>query len=101
MKNKVMVGLIMLVKDNLVDMVVKFTNLALAWQASKLQFQSRNASQINFLLQQLRNINMKEGIDIQEYISKTRDLNNYLAMLGKPISERTFVNLLLNKFHHN
>jgi hypothetical protein len=36
MKNKVMVGLIMFVKDNLVDMVVKFTNLALAWQALKI-----------------------------------------------------------------
>jgi hypothetical protein len=33
---------------------------------------------------------MKDGIDIQEYISKARNLNNYLVMLGKPISEKTF-----------
>jgi hypothetical protein len=82
-------------------MVVKFTNLALARQVLKLQFQSRNASQINFLLQQLCNINMKEGTDIQEYISKARNLKNYLAMLGEPISGRTLVNLLLNELPHN
>jgi len=33
---------------------------------------------------------MKDSTNIQEYISKTRNLNNYLVMLGKPISERTF-----------
>jgi hypothetical protein len=27
---------------------------------------------------------MKEGIKTQEYISKARDLMNYLAMLGEP-----------------
>jgi hypothetical protein len=101
MKNKVMVGLMMFVKDNLVGMVVKLTNLALVWQALKLQFQSRDASQINFLLQQLCKINMNEGTKNQEYISKARDLKNYLAMLGEPISTRTLVNLLLNELPHS
>jgi hypothetical protein len=30
---------------------------------------------------------MKEGTDIEEYISKARDLKNLLAMLGEPIPE--------------
>jgi hypothetical protein len=44
---------------------------------------------------------MKEGTDIQKYISKAKDLRNYMAMLGEPISERTLVNLLLNELPHN
>jgi hypothetical protein len=39
----------------------------------------------------------EEGTDIEEYISKARDLKNLLAMLGELIPERTLVNLLLNK----
>jgi hypothetical protein len=44
---------------------------------------------------------MNEGTDIEEYISKARDLKNLLAMLGEPIPERTLVNLLLNKLPHS
>jgi hypothetical protein len=64
-------------------------------------FQSRDSSQFNFLLQQLCNINMKKGTNIQKYISKARDFKNYLAMLGEPISEKTLVNLLLNELLHS
>jgi hypothetical protein len=46
-------------------------------------------------------MDMKEGTDIEEYISKARDLKNLLAMLGEPIPERTLVNLLLNKLPHS
>jgi hypothetical protein len=48
----------------------------------------------------VHNIDMKEGTDIEEKISKARDLENLLAMLGEPIPERTLVNLLLNKLPH-
>lgn len=46
---------------------------------------------------QLHNIDMKEGTDIEEKISKARDLKNLLAILGEPIPE----NLLLNKLPHS
>jgi hypothetical protein len=44
---------------------------------------------------------MKKGTNIQKYISKARDLKNYLAMLGEPISEKTLVKLLLNELLHS
>jgi hypothetical protein len=94
MKSKVMVGLILSVEDNLVNTVVEFTDPALPWEALRLQFQSRDASQMNLLSQQLQNITMKDGTDVEKYITKAKDLKNRLTVLGEPISERMLMNLL-------
>jgi hypothetical protein len=95
MKSKVMVGLILSVEDNLVNTVVEFTDPALAWEVLRLQFQSRDASQINLLSQQLHNITTKDGTDVEKYITKAKDLKNHLTVLGEPIPERMLMNFLL------
>lgn len=87
-------GLIHSVEDNLVNPVVEFTDPALAWEVLRLQFQSRDASQIN-LSQQLHNITMKDGTDVEKYITKVKDLKNRLTVLGEPIPERMLMNLLI------
>jgi hypothetical protein len=101
MKSKVMVGLILSVEDNLVNTVVEFTDPALAWEALRLQFQSRDASQINLLSQQLHNITMKDGTDVEKYITKAKDLKNHLTVSGEPIPERMLMNLLLIGLLHS
>lgn len=87
-----MVGLILSVEDNLVNTVVEFTKPALAWEVLRLQLQSRDASQIN-LSQQLHNITMKDGTDVEKYITKVEGLKNCLTVSGEPIPERMLMNL--------
>jgi len=91
-ESKVMVGLILSVEDNLVNTVVEFTKPALAWEVLRLQLQSRDASQIN-LSQQLHNITMKDGTDVEKYITKVEGLKNCLTVSGEPIPERMLMNL--------
>ncbi len=88
-----MVGLILSVEDNLVNTVVEITNPALAWEVLRLQLQSRDASQINLLSQQLHNITMKDGTDVEKYITKVEGLKNCLTVSGEPIPERMLMNL--------
>jgi hypothetical protein len=49
MRTKVMLALIVLVKDNFVDTKAQFINLVFVWQALRLQFQLGNVSYINLL----------------------------------------------------
>ncbi|KAI5054075.1 hypothetical protein GOP47_0031033, partial [Adiantum capillus-veneris] len=59
-----------------------------AWNTLQAMFGGRNAARIEFLKKQLDKIQMDEGDDIVEHLTKIRDLKEQLLSIDEVIPEK-------------
>ncbi|KAI5070918.1 hypothetical protein GOP47_0013169 [Adiantum capillus-veneris] len=67
-----------------------------AWNTLQAMFGERNAARIEFLKKQLDKIQMDEGDDIVEHLTKIRDLKEQLLSIDEVIPEKDLVSKTLN-----
>ena len=88
--------LLMSVADDVVNLVIEHTDLAVAWKALKDQFNFGDQSQVLTLMSQLQSMRMQEGGSVEDYMKKARELRNRLLNMGERISDKSLNQLVLN-----
>jgi hypothetical protein len=88
MKDTAVLGLIMSMHNDIIDIVVAHRCPVAAWLALRNAFQFGNQSQILGSMSQLQSIKLMEGRSVEDYIKKARELKNRLASMGKTVTDR-------------
>ena len=88
--------LLLSVTDDLIDLIVEYTDPAAAWKVLKDQFNAGDQSQILTLMGQLQSLRMHEGGSVEEYIKKARELKNRLSSMDERLTDRNINQLVLN-----
>ena len=88
--------LILLISDDLIDLVVGYSDPALIWKTLQEQFHGGDQSQILTLMSQLQSLKMSEGGSVEEYIKKARELKNRLSSMGERLSDKNVNQTLLD-----
>lgn len=97
-KKKVLACILLLlsISDNLVGLVIEYSDPVMVWKTFKDQFNSGDQSQVLTLMDKLQSLKMNEGNSIEEYIKKIRELCNRLTSMGERISNWNSNQLVMN-----
>ena len=88
--------LTMVVVDDLVDTVAAHTDPALAWRALKNAFHSGDQGQVLGLISQLTTMRLAEGVPVEDYHKRARELRNKLISMEETVTDITLCQLTLN-----
>lgn len=70
-------------KDYLIDTVAEHKDPTAAWVTLRALYQIGNSSMILLTTNQLSQMKLPEGGEMDEYLNKARELKNRMAILGK------------------
>jgi hypothetical protein len=100
-KQRAQIGLTMSVGDNLLGAINQHEDPADTWGMLKSMFSAGDQQQIQMLTNRLYGMTMREGEDINTYLTDAMDLRNQLKCYGEAIEDKTLINLVLNGLPHS
>jgi hypothetical protein len=95
-KARVRSGLILSVVDILISLVASKQDPADSWDLLKKMYNVGDQQQILLLTNKLYNLSMKEGGDINAYLTEASELRDRLRTLGEQVPDKTLNNIILN-----
>lgn len=82
-------------KDNIIPHIRECNTSNITWKTLKGMYETYNSNRILFLNTKLLSIKMEEREDVNNYISRIKDLRDKLSHIGKKVSNSDLVTVTL------
>ena len=94
-ENKAKVLLRMSMKDNIISHIRECNTSTITWNTLKGLYETSNSNRILFLKTKLLSIKMEEREEVNNYISRIKDLRDKLSDIGEKVSNSDLVTIKL------